>query len=70
MMLEVTMTTAADRDFLSIGNLAAHVQKPVRRIEQAADALKIKPALRLNSVPYFSSHQVDRLTKHLSNGNK
>jgi hypothetical protein len=59
------MTVASEKDFVSIGQLAAHAQKPVRDIEQAAEDLQLQPALRLNSVPYFSGDQVERLTKHL-----
>ena len=59
------MTTAADKDLLSIGRLAADTQKPVRRIEQAANELRIKPAMRLNGVPYFNGRQVERLTAAL-----
>ena len=60
------MTTAAGKDFVSIGQLAAHLQKPVRKIEQAATALKMQPALRLNQVPYFNGRQVERLTDAIS----
>lgn len=60
------MTTSADRDFVSIGQLAAHAQKPVRDIERAAEALNMRAALRLNQVPYFNGKQVSRLTKHLN----
>ena len=59
------MTVAAEQDYISIGQLAAHVQRPVRKIEQAASELKIRPALRLNGVPYFNAQQVERLTETL-----
>jgi hypothetical protein len=65
MQIEDRMTTAADRDFISVGQLAAHVQKPVRRIEAAAEQLRLKPAMRLNGVPYFDGAQVERLTAKL-----
>ena len=61
------MTVAAEQDYTSIGQLAAHVQRPVQKIEQAASELKIRPALRLNQVPYFSARQVERLTEALRN---
>ena len=59
------MTTTADRDFVSVGQLAAHIQKPVRRIEAAAEQLRLKPAMRLNGVPYFDGGQVEQLTAKL-----
>jgi hypothetical protein len=61
------MTVAADKDFVSIGQFAAHVQRPVRKIEQAAISLKIQPALRINGVPYFNGRQVEELTETLRN---
>jgi hypothetical protein len=64
------MTTAAEKDYVSIGALAARTQRPVRRIEQAADSLKIRPALRLNGVVYFDAGQVERLTKVFSKQGK
>jgi hypothetical protein len=55
----------ATRDFTSIGQLAAHIQRPVRAIETAAIDLGIVPAIRLNHVPYFDGRQVERLTESL-----
>jgi hypothetical protein len=60
------MTTAADKDFTSIGQLAAHTQRPVRALEQAATSLRIQPALRLNGVSYFSAPQVQKITAVVS----
>jgi hypothetical protein len=60
------MTTTAERDYLSIGQLAAHVQRSVRKIEQAATALHIEPAMKLNGVPYFDGRQVEQLTEQLN----
>jgi predicted XRE-type DNA-binding protein len=60
------MTTSAERDFVSVGRLAADVQKPVRDIERAAETLKIRAALRLNKISYYNAAQVSRLTKHLN----
>lgn len=57
--------TPATKDFSSIGQLAAHTQTPVRKIEQAATALHLQPAMRLNSIPYFDGEQVAKLTAHL-----
>ena len=54
--------TAADRDYVSIGALAATLQQSVRSIERAAQKLGIVPAMRLNSVPHFDANQVERLT--------
>jgi hypothetical protein len=59
-------TVKATHDFVSIGQLAAHLQKTVRVIERAAIDLEIAPAMRLNLVPYFSAEQIERLTAHLS----
>ena len=61
------MTTTIERDFTSVGQLAAHVQKPVRRIEAAATELGLQPALRLNGVPYFDGAQVEQLTEAVAN---
>jgi hypothetical protein len=60
------MTTTAERDFLSIGQLAAQLQRPVRKIELAATELQIQPSLRLNHVPYFDAAAVERLTEAIS----
>ena len=59
------MTIDQDRDFISIGQLAAHLQQSVRAIERAANKLGLKPALRLNMIPHFSGDQVEKLTKEL-----
>ncbi len=57
--------TAAERDFVSIGQLAAHLQQPVRAIERAAERLGIVPAMRLNLVAHFDANQVQQLTAEL-----
>ena len=58
------MTVDAARDFVSIGQLSAHLQRSVRAIEQAAHKLGLMPALRLNGVPHFDAGQVEQLTAH------
>ena len=63
-------TVSADRDLLSIGMLASHVQRSVKAIEQAATAANIAPAMRVNGVPYFNADQVERLTEAVSKGGK
>ena len=63
-------TVSADRDLLSIGMLASHVQRPVRSIEQAATALRMEPAMKINGVPYFDGRQVEQLTAAISKGSK
>ena len=55
----------ATKDFVSIGCLAGQLQRPVRAIEQAAKALQIDPALRLNGVAHFDGGQVERLAEAL-----
>ena len=60
------MVTSAEKDLLSIGRLAADTQRPVRRIEQAANELGIRPAMRLNGIPYFNGRQVERLTEAMN----
>jgi hypothetical protein len=56
------MTTPdATRDFVSIGALAAHLQKSVRTIELAATSLQLEPALRLNGIVHFDAEQVEML---------
>jgi hypothetical protein len=62
------MAIAAEHDFVSIGQLASRVQRPVRAIEAAADKLQIQPAMRLNGVSYFDGRQVDRITEQLRKG--
>lgn len=57
------MTVAIHRDYISIGQLAAHLQRSVRNIEAAADSLGISPAMRLNGVVHFDGEQVERITK-------
>ena len=57
--------TDAKRDFVSIGQLAAHVQSPVRSIERAAERLQLVPAMRLNGVAHFDGEQVEALTAEL-----
>jgi hypothetical protein len=63
-------TVQATHDFYSIGQLAAHLQKPVRAIEHAATQLKLAPAMRLNGIPHFDGEQVQQLTEQLSKGKK
>jgi hypothetical protein len=55
------MTIEATKDFVSIGNLASHLQRSVRDIEQTAAALKIAPALRLNGIAHFDGLQVEQI---------
>lgn len=57
------MTVTSTKDFTSIGVLAAHLQRPVRRIEQAVESLRIEPALRLNGVVHFDGAQVERIVQ-------
>lgn len=54
-----------DHDLTSIGQLCALLQRTPRAIEQAATALQLQPALRLNSVAYFSAPQVEALLSKL-----
>jgi hypothetical protein len=58
-------STATTNDFVSIGQLAAHVQHSVRSIERAAERLHLVPSMRLNGVPYWDGPQVERLTEAL-----
>ena len=60
------MTVDAEKDFVAIGQLASRLREPVRRIEQAADRLKLQPSLRLNHVPYYDGPAVERLTEELT----
>ena len=59
------MHTEAKHDFISIGQLAAHLQRPVRVIERAAEKLKIHPAMRINLIPHFDGEQVQQITAAL-----
>jgi hypothetical protein len=59
-------TTNATHDYVSIGQLAAHTQRSVRSIEQAASELDITPAMRLNFVPHFDGEQIERISSHLA----
>ncbi len=58
------MTTAANRDFVSIGALAAQLQRSVRVIEQAATAVALQPAMRINGIPHFDGEQCEMLTAY------
>ena len=58
------MTTDSKHDFTSIGQLAAHLQRPVRAIERAALSIGLVPSLRLNNIPHFDAEQVQKLTDH------
>ena len=62
------MTVAIQRDFVSIGQLAAHLQRSVRKIEAAAESLAISPAMRLNGIVHFDGEQVERITKAINEG--
>jgi hypothetical protein len=62
----MTPAVAADRDYTSIGQLAAHLQRSVRAIETASRELQLQPALRLNGVVHFSAPQVEMLLDHFS----
>ncbi len=57
------MTIAAEKDFVSIGQLAANLQRSVRRIELAATALELEPAMRINGVVHFDAEQVERIAQ-------
>ena len=58
-------TIDAKHDFVSTGQLAAHLQVSVRAIERAAVKLDISPAMRINHVSHFDGEQVERLTAEL-----
>ena len=59
-------TVEANRDFVSIGQLAAYLQKPVRAIERAATELRMAPAMRINHIAHFDGGQVEKLTAELT----
>jgi hypothetical protein len=59
------MTPTADKDWISIGCLAAHLQRSVRAIEGACEKLRIAPALRLNHIAHFDAEQVEQIREHL-----
>lgn len=59
-------TVSADRDLLSIGMLASHVQRSVKAIEQAAAAIQIEPAMKLNGIAYWDANQVEQITEAIS----
>jgi hypothetical protein len=61
------MTVSAERDLLSIGMLASHVQRSVRAIEQAATALNLEPAMKINGTTYWDATQVEKLTDAIRN---
>lgn len=63
------MTVAIQRDYVSIGQLAAHLQRTVRSIEAAAESLGISPAMRLNGVIHFDGEQVEQITQAIKRGN-
>lgn len=54
-------TVSSECDFYSIGQLAAHLQRSVRQIEETATMLNISPAMRLNGVPHFNGTQVEEI---------
>jgi len=56
---------AATRDFFAIGQLAAHLQTPVREIELAADRLGIVAAMRINLILHFDGGQVRAIANYL-----
>ncbi len=58
------MTVAKEHDYVSIGVLAADLQRTPRAIEKASEVLAIQPALRLNRVLHFDGEQVEKLTAH------
>ena len=66
-MSTATEPTTGIAEFLSVGQLAADIQQPVKRIFAAADSLGIAPALKLNRVAYFSASQADVLTAYFRN---
>jgi hypothetical protein len=59
-------TVSADRDFVSIGQVAAQAGRTVRRVEQAATELGMKPAMRVDGRPYFDGRQVEQLSAKLN----
>jgi hypothetical protein len=60
----------AQLDLLSIGKLAELLQRSPRRIEQAAIAASVPPALRLNMIPYFAEADVDKIREQLDRGDE
>jgi hypothetical protein len=59
------MTVAPEKDFVSIGQLAAHLQRSVRAIERAMCETNVMPSMRQNGVPFFDANAVELLTAHL-----
>ena len=60
-----TTIVEANRDFFSIGQLAAHLQTSVRSIEKAARTRGIVPAMRINLVPHYDGQQVEIIADEL-----
>lgn len=59
------MTVAPEKDFVAIGQLAAHLQQSVRAIEEAVSVLGLTPAMRLNGVLHFDAGQVELIRQFL-----
>lgn len=63
-----SMNTTAikpERDITSIGCLCQRLQASYRRIERAAEALGIVPAMRINGVVHFDGEQEEAIRRQL-----
>jgi hypothetical protein len=50
---------------VSIGQAAAWLQQSPQRIEQAAQSLGVRPAMRLNRVDHYHESDVERIGDYL-----
>lgn len=50
---------------MSVGQAAAMIQFLPDRIGAAADALGVKPTMRINNVAYYNERDVERIGEHL-----
>ena len=57
-------------DIDSVGRLCGLFQRSPRSIREAAVALGVKAAFRINGVPHYTSEQTDLIAQHLSGEQK
>jgi hypothetical protein len=60
------MKTSSPQSIHSIGHACQLLQAMPTAIRDAAEALKIEPAIRINGIPHYVEADLERIRKHLA----
>ena len=61
------MAKPSEREYMSLGRVAAHLQRTPGMVREASNTLGIIPAFVLNDIPHFTGVDVERMAEHFRN---